>query len=144
MEINGEYIGHINTMRDLYIHDKKGTKATDIELEFEKIYKKAYVSNVNLKTSQNFISELNNFELGILQQYSNLENEITPNNLTPEGAYNLLMHHFERYDFNDDGFQEIGTTIGLRDFTQEVYHDKITKSLDMAITTTNKWKNKGR
>lgn len=130
MELKADYLSHVNSMRDLYNHDKKNSKATFVEKEFEKIYKNVYVNNVNLKNAKEFISKLNNYELEVLKQYSHLDDAINPQSLSLEGAYNLLMHDFERYDFNDDGFEEVGHVIGLRDFTQDMDIDTKTAYIE--------------
>lgn len=102
---------------------KKGWRIDLWRARVWKNYKKAYVENINLKNAKEFINKLNNYESDILQAYSNLKSDITPETLTDEAAYNLIMHSYEQYDFDDDGFKEVGQMIELRDFVQDMNSD---------------------
>lgn len=108
MEIFKQYTEHINIVKnlkepaDLY----KGTK--EEKEAFEEIYTKANTQEVKVSTAKEFINTLSPFELEILKKFANLSDEINPEKLSSEGAYNLLMHHYEKFDFNNDGLIEVG------------------------------------
>ncbi len=108
MEVFKQYTEYVNIVKnlkepgDLY----KGTKEEN--QAFEDIYTKANNQEVKVSTAKEFIKTLSSFELDILKKFANLSNEINPDKLTSEGAYNLLMHHYEKFDFNNDGLIEVG------------------------------------
>ena len=70
---------------------------------FEKIYNEAKEQNVDMSSAKKFLNSLSKEELSSLQNYSLLWDEINISELSEEGAYNLLLHHYEKYDFNNDG-----------------------------------------
>ncbi|RXI45273.1 hypothetical protein CRU99_03950 [Malaciobacter mytili] len=108
MEVFKQYTEYVNIVKnlkepgDLY----KGTKEEN--QAFEDIYTKANNQEVKVSTAKEFIKTLSSFELDILKKFANLSNEINPDKLSSEGAYNLLMHHYEKFDFNNDGLIEVG------------------------------------
>lgn len=58
--------------------------------------------------AKNFISSLSSEELATLQKVHGLADEINPQELDMEGAYNLIQQPGDVEDFNDDGFVNIG------------------------------------
>lgn len=64
--------------------------------------------DVNLATAKNFIDGLSKGELGIIQKYNGLADAIDRGSLSAEGAYNLLVHDNEQYDFDGDGRMQVG------------------------------------
>ncbi|XPV68497.1 MAG: hypothetical protein ACNI25_14500 [Halarcobacter sp.] len=75
---------------------------------FEEIYTKAKDEKVSMSTAKDFLNSLSKDELSTLQHYTLLVNDIDVNSLSDEGAYNLLLHHYEKYDFDNDGFVQNG------------------------------------
>lgn len=76
--------------------------------DFEKIYEKATKADVKLDNAKAFLEDFSPEERKTLQNYAKLVDEISVDSLSNEGAYNLLMHAYEKYDFNDDGIVENG------------------------------------
>ena len=70
---------------------------------FEKIYKKAKENNINLDNAKDFLKTLSKKELNTIKEYSYLTDKINISSLDKEGSYNLLLHHYEKFDFNNDG-----------------------------------------
>ena len=70
---------------------------------FEKIHKKAMEQNVSIDNAKDFLNNLSKEELTTLTEYSYLDNKISIEHMNNEGAYNLLLHHYEKSDFNNDG-----------------------------------------
>lgn len=66
------------------------------------------MENVSISNAKEFLNSLDKDELSTLQNYTRLVNDIDVDSLSDEGAYNLLLHHYEKYDFNNDGFTENG------------------------------------
>lgn len=64
--------------------------------------------DVNLSTAKNFINNLSKTELGVIQKYNGLADAIERKSLSPEAAYNLLVHDNEQYDFDGDGVLKVG------------------------------------
>jgi predicted RNase H-related nuclease YkuK (DUF458 family) len=99
-----------------YIADTKNLRTPQGRLDyqkpyaeaFEKIYATAMDEDVNLATAKNFIDGLSKGELGIIQKYNGLADAIDRGSLSAEGAYNLLVHDNEQYDFNGDGRIQVG------------------------------------
>ena len=53
-----------------------------------------------MSNAKDFLSDLSAEELETLQNYAQLADAIEVDKLSDEGAYNLLMHFYEKYDFS--------------------------------------------
>ncbi len=112
MKISSAYQKNISLLKELKPTQARAELQSKVSDSFEAIYKKATQSNVKLANSKQFLSELTPEELQVLQQYTSLGAPINVANLTNEGAYNLLMHDYEKYDFNNDGIVQDGEANG--------------------------------
>jgi len=108
METDGIYKSHVASMQNLKMFEGRKQYQAPFAEKFEDIYKKAAQSDIKLNNVKEFIEELSQDELHTLQKYAGLASEIDIGTLTPEGAYNLLMHDREQFDFNGDGAVEVG------------------------------------
>jgi hypothetical protein len=80
---------------------------------FEELYNKAKEENVSMSNAKDFLNSLTKDELSTLQHYTMLADNINVDSLDDEGAYNLLLHHYEKYDFNNDGLVSNGISKGM-------------------------------
>ena len=108
MQIDQSYLEHIKTMENLKMSDDFQTAREPYKDDFEKIYSKAKEDNIVMSTAKEFLNSLSQDELSTLQHYSGLADDINVKGLNDEGSYNLLLHHYEKYDFNGDGFVSDG------------------------------------
>jgi hypothetical protein len=76
--------------------------------KFEEIYNQAQDADIKLKNAKDFLQNLSDEQLHTLQKYSGLAEAIDVDAISAEGAYNLLMHDNQQYDFNSDGVAEVG------------------------------------
>lgn len=106
--ISTEYTEHVNLVKDLKMSDSFYEVRKPYKDDFEEIYSKAKEENVSISTAKDFLNSLSKDELSTLQHYTLLVNDIDVNSLSDEGAYNLLLHHYEKYDFDNDGFVQNG------------------------------------
>jgi len=104
MNISGSYESHVAISKELKMHSDF-VKAREPHKEaFEKIYEEAKDEKINISNAKEFLNSLSKEELSTLQHYSGLADEIKTGKLNDEGAYNLLLHHYEKFDFDNDGF----------------------------------------
>jgi len=89
----------------------------------------------DIQHSSDFVEETKIFSYKL----ANLEFEYIENIIK-----NTNKLHYKDYFIEELLLLFLDFEVKLKYFEQEMYHDKITKSLDMAIKTTNKWKNEGR
>ena len=75
---------------------------------FEAIYERAKEEEISLSNAKSFLHNLSPDELKTLQNYTGLADPINIDKITDEGAYNLLVHDKEQYDFNGDGVAQVG------------------------------------
>jgi lysine/ornithine N-monooxygenase len=75
---------------------------------FQKIYEDTKEKGVRISNAKEYLDNLSKEELSTLQNYTRLVHEINVDTLSNEGAYNLLLEHYEKYDFNNDGVVEDG------------------------------------
>lgn len=108
MNISTQYQQHIDLMKSIHMSKDFTEARLPVEDSFEAIYNKAKDEDVDLQSAKSFLNSLSQEELNTLQKYSLLADGIEVDNLSNEGAYNLLVHHYEQYDFNNDGFTEVG------------------------------------
>ena len=110
-------------MKNLELHSDYSKVREPYKDDFEKIYEEAKSSDIKLSNSKEFLNDLSSEELSTLQNYARLVDEISVDELSDEGAYNLLMHFYEKYDFNNDGITEIGKAKALSMIPQNMEDD---------------------
>lgn len=108
METSTKYQEHTSIMKGLNLHSDYAKDREAYKEGFEKIYSQAIEEDVKLTNVKEFLTDLTAQELETLQNYSQLTGEINIDELSDEGAYNLLMHYYEKYDFDNDGFTDNG------------------------------------
>jgi len=113
MKINQAYTEHVNIVKDLKMSDSFYEVREPYKKDFEGIYNKAKDENVNMSNAKEFLSSLSKEELSTLQHFSGLADDINVGGLSDEGSYNLLLNHYERYDFNNDGLVSSGIGNGI-------------------------------
>jgi hypothetical protein len=102
------YADHVNIMKNLKMNDDFVNARKPFKEDFEVIYKQAKDQSIDISSAKEFLESLSSKELTTLQNYTGLADEINIDKLSNEGAYNLLVHHYEKYDFNNDGIIEDG------------------------------------
>lgn len=115
MYSSNNYTQHVNIVKNLKMADCFYEVREPYKEDFEKIYEKAQKQNIGLNNAKDFLNSLSKDELKTLQNFTLLVDDINTSSLSDEGAYNLLLHHYEKYDFNNDGITEdgIGKKISL-------------------------------
>ena len=108
MQINQAYTEHVNIVKDLKMTDSFYEVREPYKEGFEEIYNQAKEENVNISNAKEFLGTLSKDELDTLQHFSGLADDINVEGLSDEGSYNLLLHHYERYDFDNDGLRSAG------------------------------------
>lgn len=108
METSTRYQTNVSFMKQLQTNSDRTAMQSPYSQDFEAIYQEAAQSDVKLSTAKAFLSNLSEDDLSTLQHYTGLANAIDVNSLSDEGAYNLLMHDAEKYDFNGDGMVQDG------------------------------------
>jgi len=103
-----EYKQHVEIMKGFNMPEGFNEVREPYKEDFEKIYSKAKQEGVDLSNAKEFLNSLSKDELSTLQNFTKLADEIDVDELSDEGAYNLLLHHYEKFDFNGDGFREDG------------------------------------
>jgi len=108
MQINQAYTEHVNIVKDLKMTDGFYEVREPYKEGFEEIYDRAKDENINISNAKEFLGTLSKDELDTLQHFSGLADDINVEGLSDEGSYNLLLHHYERYDFDNDGLRSAG------------------------------------
>ena len=128
MEISTAYQKNISFLKELKPTAARAEIQAEVSDSFEDIYKKAVDSDIKLDNSKKFLSNLSSDELQVLQKHSSLASPINVARLSNEGAYNLLMHDYEKFDFNNDGLVQDGEANtgpvipkGMSDDVKEAY-----------------------
>ncbi len=124
MNTSTSYTEHINIVKDLKMADSFYEVRKPFKEGFEDIYNKANANNVDMSNAKDFLNSLTKEELSTLQNYTRLADEVNVDNLSDEGAYNLLLHHYEKYDFNNDGIIEDGMAKTLGMIPQSLGNDE--------------------
>ncbi|QOP41260.1 hypothetical protein [Sulfurimonas marina] len=102
METSTDYVNHVSIVKELNIYQNAEDSRKNA-LTFEAVYEKAKKADVKVDTAKDFINSLSrNEQFSIGFSPSDLDS------LSNEGAYNLLVHNYERYDWNNDGVTEDG------------------------------------
>lgn len=91
--------------------------------QFEKIYQKAQDNDVDLTNAKEILQSLSQKELSTIQNYKSLSDPIRVENLSQEGAYNLLVHNYENLDYDGDGYVETGIGKSVPLIPQEAPHE---------------------
>lgn len=102
------YQQYVQTMQSLETTQGRSTSQAPYAEGFESIYQKAQEEDVQMSNAAEFLQGLTQEEMDILQHYSGLADAIDANSISNEGAYNLLLHDYEQYDFNENGSVEVG------------------------------------
>lgn len=108
METNTTYQSYLSAMQNYQTTQGRKDYQAPFANQFETIYNKAKEQDVKLSNAKEFLNNLSQSEILTLQKYSGLADKIDVNSLSAEGAYNLLVHDNEQYDFNSDGVAEVG------------------------------------
>lgn len=108
MKVNSNYQEHISIMKELKMPDSFYEVREPYKEDFEEIYEEAKDQGISVYTAKEFLNSLSKEKLSTLQNYTRLADEINVDSLSDEGAYNLLLHHYEKFDFNKDGMRENG------------------------------------
>lgn len=108
METNTEYCNYVSILSNLQPSEERKKYQDPYATDFEKIFVKAQDASVDLGNAKTFLQSLSKEELFTLQKYTSLAEAIDVGVLSDEGAYNLLMHDNEKYDFNNDGLIQDG------------------------------------
>ncbi len=109
MITSNSYEEHVAISKELKMHSVFLKVREPYKNDFEDIYNSAKEEKINLSNAKEFLNSLSKEQLSTVQNYSRLADEINVGKLTNEGAYNLLLHHYEKYDFNNDGIVMDGT-----------------------------------
>lgn len=113
MQVTTQYDEHVAIVKELQ-YDKSFYEVREpFKEEFQKIHNDAKEKRVNISNAKDYLENLTKNELLTLQNYTRLVNEIDIDTLSDEGAYNLLLEHYEKYDFNNDGIVEDGIGKGI-------------------------------
>ena len=112
MNIPSNYEQHVEITKKLKMADSFYEVREPHKEAFEEIYNKAKEENVTMSSAKDFLNSLSKEELSSLQHYTLLVDDINVDGLNEEGAYNLLLHHYEKYDFNNDGVVSNGISKG--------------------------------
>ena len=123
METSTQYKEHTSIMKSINLHDDYASARESYKEDFEKIYTEAMEVDVKLSNVKEFLTDLTTQELETLQNYSQLADTINIDELSDEGAYNLVMHFYEKYDFDNDGFTENGKQKTISLIPQDIDND---------------------
>ena len=104
MNIPGNYEQHVSITKELKMSDSFYEVREPHKEAFENIYNEAKEKGVEISTAKDFLNSLTDEELSTLQHYTLLVEDINVSELDDEGAYNLLLHHYEKFDFDQNGF----------------------------------------
>jgi len=108
MKLSTDYEEHVSIVKKLQYDESFYSVREPFKNDFQKIYNDAKEKGITLSNAKEYLNSLTKEELSTLQNYTRLADEIDINHLNDEGAYNLLLEHYEKFDFNNDGFIENG------------------------------------
>jgi len=108
MQTTTTYQAYLKSMENYEISQARKDFQAPYAEDFEAIYSQAKSDEISVSNAKEYLSTLSADELKTLQNYSGLADSINVDTITPEGAYNLLLHDKEHYDFNNDGVAEVG------------------------------------
>ncbi len=107
METSRSYLDYVSAMQEYQPLAGRVNAQAPFSEAFESIYAKTS-DDVTLQSAKTLLLGLSTEELRTLQHYHGLADPIDVNILENEAAYNLLMHDSEKYDFNNNGYMEVG------------------------------------
>ncbi len=108
METGTTYQNYLQTMQNYQLSQGRKDYQSPYAQRFEAIFNKAQDADIKLSNAKDFLHSLSPAELTTLQKYSGLADKINIDSLSNEGAYNLVMHDNQQFDFNNDGVAEVG------------------------------------
>ena len=108
MNTLSNYESHVQIMKEFKMTEGFHNVREPYKEDFEKIYEDSKSKNITMQTAKDYLNSLNQDELKTLQHFSGLADAINVGELNEEGAYNLLLHHYEKFDFNNDGITHDG------------------------------------
>ena len=108
MQTNSAYASYLASMQNYETTQGRKDYQAPYANDFEAIYNKAKEEDVNFSNAKEFLQTLSQSEIRTLQKYSGLADTVNVDVLSSEGAYNLLLHDNQQYDFNSDGVAEVG------------------------------------
>jgi len=108
MQTSTEYKSYVNSMKNYETTQGRKEYQAPFAEDFEAIYTKAKEQEIGLTNAKEFLQDLSRDEIRTLQKYTGLADSVNVDSLSSEGAYNLLLHDYEKYDFNGDGVAEVG------------------------------------
>ena len=113
METSQSYLAHKDIVKNLNFYEDNSKRQIQHQSKFELIYEDAKKYDIKLSNAKSFLTNLSNDEINTLKNFSGLTKAIKIDKLSNEGAYNLLMHSYEKYDFNNNGFTETAETYAV-------------------------------
>lgn len=140
MDISNDYMQDVEIMKQLKMSDGFYEVREPYKEDFEELYNQAKDENVTISTAKDFLNSLSKDELSTLQHHTLLVNDIDVNSLSNEGAYNLLLHHYEKYDFDNDGYVSTGEGKGLSFISKNMPN----KEKEVLVETLNELDEKDR
>ena len=120
MENSIDYINHVNIVKDLNLYTTVRENQKPFEKRFEEVYQKAKDADVKLDTAKDFLNTLSQSEQNALRGFNSLADMFNVDSLSDEGAYNLLVHSYEKYDWNEDGVTATATAKNLMSIPQHM------------------------
>ncbi|MFT5661737.1 MAG: hypothetical protein ACI9TV_002384 [Sulfurimonas sp.] len=120
MENSIDYINHVNIVKDLNLYTTVRENQKPYEERFEEVYQKAKDADVTLDTAKDFLNTLSKTEQIALKRFNSLADMFNVDSLSNEGAYNLFVHSYEKYDWNEDGVTETATAKNLMNIPQDM------------------------
>ena len=80
---------------------------------FKTIQSKAQEYGISLDNAIDFVESLTEEGKAVLKRYHGLYDDISTENMSKEGAYNLIMDQSKRADLNGDGIINIGSEVSV-------------------------------
>lgn len=108
METGTAYKNYLSSVQNLETTQGRKNMQKPFAEGFKAIYDEVISADITLENAKSFLESLSMSELSTIQNYAGLADAIDVTTLSEEGAYNLLMHDNERYDFNADGLIQVG------------------------------------
>lgn len=102
-----------------HIHLKDGSLPSELSenqsllTAFKTIQAKAQESGITLDNAIDFVESLTEEGKALLKRYHGLYDDIVTDNMSKEGAYNLIMEQSKRADLNGDGIINIGSEVSV-------------------------------
>lgn len=102
-----------------HIHFKDGSLPSQLSenssllTAFNTIRTKAEESGITVDNAIDFVESLTEEGKAVLKQYHALYDDISTENLSKEGAYNLITEQSKRADLNGDGIINIGSEVSV-------------------------------